>query len=88
MLIVGAGIFGTSTAYHLAQTYNDPTDITVLDRTPSPPAPAASNDINKIIRADYSSPSYCDLAYEALGAWANWPELKDFYYRTGWILLD
>ncbi|KAI6823900.1 FAD/NAD(P)-binding domain-containing protein [Hortaea werneckii] len=88
VLIIGAGIFGTSTAYHLSLQYKDPSRITVLDRTPSPPEPAASNDINKIIRADYSSPFYCDLAYEALDAWATWPELKDFYYRTGWIMLD
>ncbi|KAI7352680.1 FAD/NAD(P)-binding domain-containing protein [Hortaea werneckii] len=88
VLIIGAGIFGTSTAYHLSLEYKDPSKITVLDRTPSPPEPAASNDINKIIRADYSSPFYCDLAYEALDAWATWPELKDFYYRTGWIMLD
>ena len=88
VLIVGAGIFGTSTAYHLAQSYNDPSRITVIDRTPSPPDPAASTDINKIIRADYSSPFYCNLAYEALHAWAVWPELKPFYHRTGWIMLD
>lgn len=88
VLIIGAGIFGTSTAYHLAQSYNDPSKITVLDRTPSPPDPAASTDINKIIRADYSSPFYCNLAYEALHAWAVWPELKPFYHRSGWIMLD
>lgn len=88
ILIVGAGIFGTSTAYHLSQTYSDPSSITVIDRTPSPPDPAASTDINKIIRADYSSPFYCELAYEAFNAWAEWPELKPYYHRTGWIMLD
>lgn len=88
VLIVGAGIFGTSTAYHLAKTYKDPSRITVLDRTSSPPDPAASTDINKIIRADYSSPFYCDLAYEALDAWKTWPELKPFYHNSSWIMLD
>ncbi|KAK3721985.1 hypothetical protein LTR37_002801 [Vermiconidia calcicola] len=88
VLIVGAGIFGTSTAYHLARKYGDPSRITVLDRTASPPDPAASTDINKIIRADYSSHFYCDLAYEALHAWATWPALRAFYHRTGWIMLD
>lgn len=88
VLIVGAGIFGTSTAYHLAKSYNDPSLITVLDRTSTPPDVAASTDINKIIRADYSSPFYCDLAYEALDAWKTWPELKPFYHQSGWIMLD
>ncbi|KAJ9623569.1 hypothetical protein H2203_005831 [Taxawa tesnikishii (nom. ined.)] len=87
VLIVGAGIFGASTAYHLSRQSPSPS-ITVLDRTPSPPEPAASNDINKIIRADYSERFYADLAYEAMHAWQNWPELKPYYHRTGWIMLD
>ncbi|EME89434.1 uncharacterized protein MYCFIDRAFT_28383 [Pseudocercospora fijiensis CIRAD86] len=88
VLIVGAGVFGASTAFHLAKTYQDASKITVIDRTPAPPEPAASTDINKIIRADYSSAFYADLAYEAMDAWQHWPELKDYYHRTGWIMLD
>lgn len=87
VLIVGAGVFGASTAYHLAKELPD-VQITVLDRTPTPPAPAASTDINKIIRADYTNRLYVDLAYEAMEAWQNWPELKDCYHRTGWVMLD
>jgi sarcosine oxidase/L-pipecolate oxidase len=92
ILIVGAGIFGTSTAYHLSLTCKDPSLITVLDRTPFPPSHAASTDINKIVRADYSQRFYMDLAYEAMEAWKNWPDLQDehghFFHRTGWIMLD
>lgn len=87
-LIIGAGVFGASTAYHSSLQYKDAFKITVLDRSPAPPTPAASTDINKIIRADYSSAFYTELAYEAMEAWSNWPELKDFYHRTGWIMLD
>ena len=86
-LIVGAGVFGASTAYHLSK-HVAPSSITVIDRTSLPPAPAASTDINKIIRADYSDPFYCNLAYEAIDAWSSWPELKPFYHRTGWVMLD
>lgn len=88
ILIVGAGIFGTSTAYHLASTHPNPPGITVLDRAPCPSPKAASSDINKIVRADYSSPFYMDLAYEAMNAWSNSSVLKPFYHRTGWIALD
>lgn len=90
VLIVGAGIFGTSTAYHLSKTHPDPSSIAVIDRTPFPPDHAASTDINKIIRPDYSSRFYMELAYEALEAWDTWSELrgKGYYHRTGWLNLS
>lgn len=46
VVIVGAGCFGLSTAYHLLMRgYGD---VTVLDRSPVLPAPdASSNDINR-----------------------------------------
>ncbi len=72
ILIVGAGIFGTSTAYHLSLT--DPTTktITILDRAPCPSTLAASTDINKIVRADYADAFYTNLGYEAIDAWREW----------------
>jgi sarcosine oxidase / L-pipecolate oxidase len=92
ILIIGAGIFGTSTAYHLSLTHPSPSRITVLDRSPYPPHHAASTDINKIVRADYSVPFYMDLAYEALDAWKTWPVLQSpsgnrFFHNSGWIML-
>jgi len=46
VLIVGAGCFGLSTAYHLLQ--RGFTDVTVVDRSEKIPAPdAASTDLNK-----------------------------------------
>ena len=97
ILIIGSGIFGTSTAYHLALTHSNPSAITIIDRAPFPPPPAsdaenhplgASADINKIVRADYSIPFYMNLAHEAIDAWSTWPVIKDFYHRTGWVMLD
>ncbi|KAJ9192730.1 hypothetical protein DTO021D3_9075 [Paecilomyces variotii] len=90
ILIVGAGIFGVSTAYHLAQRHRDPSKITVLDRAPAPAACAASTDINKIVRADYSKPFYVELAYEAMDAWRSFPFFRDanVYHQTGWVMMD
>lgn len=46
IVVVGAGCFGLSTAYHLLQ--RGYTKITILDRSAVLPAPeAASTDINK-----------------------------------------
>lgn len=89
-LIVGAGIFGLSTAYNLAQRTTDPSTIIVLDRASPPSEHAASTDINKIIRADYSNPLYMELGLEAIQAWQNNPLFKDeeVYHQTGWIMCD
>lgn len=88
ILIVGAGTFGTSTAYHLAQSYKDASRVTVIDRSPSPPKPAASVDVNRIIRTDYASPLYCNLAYEAIHAWFWSIELGHLFHKTGWLMMD
>lgn len=88
VLIIGAGAFGVSTAYHLAQTYHDPSRVTILDREGSPPGRAAAVDINRIVRADYPSALYCNLANEALHAWFWSPELGPCFHRAGWLLLD
>jgi len=90
ILIVGAGIFGISTAYHLAKRSSNPASIIVLDRFPAPSQDAASTDVNKIIRADYSSSLYMELGLEAIEAWKNDPLFKDsgVYHQTGWIMMD
>jgi FAD dependent oxidoreductase len=60
VLIVGAGVFGLSTALHLAR--DGYTNITVLDRSPVPSPYSAGNDLNKIVRAEYEDPFYAELA--------------------------
>ncbi len=88
VLIIGAGIFGTSTAYHLSQSHANPSRVTVLDRAPAPSPQAASSDINKIVRADYSKAFYMDLAYEAMECWIKDPILKQYFHQTGWVMVD
>jgi sarcosine oxidase/L-pipecolate oxidase len=87
ILIIGAGTFGTSTAYHLASTYTDPSKITIIDRNESPPEHAAAIDINRIVRTDYAKSLYCDLANEALHSWTWSLELQRFFHKTGWLVL-
>lgn len=88
ILIVGAGTFGVSTAYHLAQTYRDPSRVTIIDREASPPSQAAAIDINRIIRADYPSTLYCNLANEAIHAWFWSNELGPCFHKVGWLMMD
>lgn len=88
VLIIGAGTFGTSTAYHLSKTYRDPSRVTVIDRSPSPPIPAASIDVNRIIRTDYPNKLYCNLANEAIHSWFWSVELGAHFHKTGWVMMD
>lgn len=87
LLIVGAGAFGTSTAYHYAQVHSDPSSTVVIDRAAYPPQHAAATDISKIFRADYHERFYMDLAYEALEQWKTSPELKKHFHQVGRVAL-
>ncbi|KAJ6007718.1 FAD dependent oxidoreductase [Penicillium herquei] len=84
ILIIGAGCFGTSTAYHLSQ--RGYTSIRVLDRYPPPSCEAAATDISKIIRSDYNEPLYARLGIESIAAWRSWPMFRGLYHVPGWIL--
>lgn len=86
-LIIGAGVFGTSTALHLIES--DPSaTVTLLDQTPFPCPLAASHDINKIIRADYGDAFYSKLALEAQELWRDDPLYKPYYHESGIIKID
>ena len=74
-LIVGAGVFGVSTALHLAAQHPE-SRITLVDRDglnpeadARTPRVAASWDWNKVVRADYTDVAYCALALEARDVW-------------------
>jgi len=90
VFIVGASVFGLSTALHLAQAGYE--NITVFDRSTTLPSPfAASHDLNKIIRAEYgadhaSDDFYTDLALSAIEAWET-PEWKDCFRKVGYLRL-
>ncbi|PQE22930.1 FAD dependent oxidoreductase protein [Rutstroemia sp. NJR-2017a BBW] len=87
-LIVGSGVFGTSTAYHLSIAHPG-SSITVLDRSSTFPCPlGASYDYNKIIRADYGNIFYCELALKAREAWKINPLFKPYYHESGLVNVD
>lgn len=81
VVIVGAGVFGLSTARELSNRgYKN---ITVLDRYPPPVPDGTSVDISRIIRPDYADEFYSQLAQEALEAWEG--EYRPFFYKAGFL---
>ncbi|KAE8443743.1 hypothetical protein EG329_001423 [Mollisiaceae sp. DMI_Dod_QoI] len=87
-LIVGSGVFGASTAYHLSKTHPK-ASIALIDRSESYPCElAASHDINKIVRADYGNEFYCKLALEAREAWVKEEMYKPYFHQSGMVVLD
>ncbi|ETN41000.1 uncharacterized protein HMPREF1541_02932 [Cyphellophora europaea CBS 101466] len=87
-LIVGAGVFGVSTAYHLIKRYPD-ASVTIIDRDAydADSRVAASWDWNKVVRADYDDIVYCQLALEAQDIFNSDPLWKPYFHQTGiyWI---
>ncbi|KAI0317135.1 FAD dependent oxidoreductase [Amylostereum chailletii] len=86
IIIVGAGCFGISTAYHLLK--RGFIDVTVIDRSPVLPAPdAASTDINKIVRSSYPDSYYTKLARDAISSWKDVELWGNTYRQSGVLVL-
>ncbi|KAI0383531.1 FAD dependent oxidoreductase [Hypomontagnella monticulosa] len=86
ILILGAGTFGLSTAFHLAKAGYP--NITVLEKSATfPPELSAGNDLNKILRAEYEDPFYAELALKAMAAWKT-PLFAPYYHETGYLLCN
>ncbi|EXF81366.1 FAD dependent oxidoreductase [Colletotrichum fioriniae PJ7] len=87
-LIIGAGVFGASTALHLIRAYPD-ASITLVDRNAydAPIRVAASWDWNKVVRADYVDIEYMRLCLEAKKYWSEDPIWKPYYHESGvyWV---
>ncbi|KAG9045673.1 hypothetical protein FS837_005885 [Tulasnella sp. UAMH 9824] len=83
-VVVGAGVFGLSTAYHLLK--DGELDVIVLDKSDVLPAPdGSSTDINRIVRSSYGNPFYSNLTREAISSWnADFPGL---YHESGVLVL-
>ena len=83
-LIVGAGVFGVSTAYHLINKYPN-ASITIVDRDAydADSRVAASWDWNKVVRADYDDIVYCKLGIEAQDVFKSDPLWQPYFHETG-----
>lgn len=92
ILIVGAGVFGLSTALtFLNRSLYDKSSITVIDSAAVLPNPVGSSvDASRIVRADYAQPSYARLACLAQESWRDqspdgWGG-QGRYNETGFVL--
>lgn len=88
LLIVGAGVFGVSTALHFIRAFPDAA-VTLVDRDAfdADARVAASWDWNKAVRADYDDIVYCRLALEAQDVFKSDPLWAPFFHDTGvyWV---
>jgi glycine/D-amino acid oxidase-like deaminating enzyme len=87
VIIVGAGIFGASTALELQQRgYN----VLVLEAGAVPNPLASSTDISKVIRIEYSDDEpYAKLAEQARGRWLALNEQvgATLYHEVGVVMM-
>ncbi|KAG8625120.1 hypothetical protein KVT40_006871 [Elsinoe batatas] len=87
-LILGAGVFGVSTALTLKRKYPSAT-VTLVDRDAHDASTrvAASWDWNKVVRADYDDIVYCGLAIEAQDIFKTEELWKPYFHETGiyWV---
>ena len=85
VIIVGCGVFGLSTAIHLAKKG---ARVVALDAFPVPSPLSAANDYNKIIRIEYPDPLYMKLAVDALAKWETDPLYSKNFYKVGRLTLS
>jgi glycine/D-amino acid oxidase-like deaminating enzyme len=88
MLVVGAGIYGITTALELkARGYH----VAVLDPGPLPHPLAASTDISKIVRMEYGADeTYMEMVEQAYQGWLQWNEElgETLFHDLGVLMLS
>ncbi|OOF92555.1 hypothetical protein ASPCADRAFT_153239 [Aspergillus carbonarius ITEM 5010] len=82
IVIIGAGVFGLSTAHQLAsEGYRN---ITVLDRHMPPVTDGSSSDISRLIRFDYADDDYLRIAHAAYLKWQQ-PKYQGIFFPSPFI---
>ncbi|MEK6221131.1 MAG: FAD-binding oxidoreductase, partial [Chloroflexota bacterium] len=83
VIIVGAGIYGASTALELQKRGYQ---VSLFDPGPLPHPEASSTDISKVLRMDYGKDEfYTDLMEDSFLRWAAWEKIweRPLYHETG-----
>ncbi|MEM6800021.1 MAG: FAD-dependent oxidoreductase [Bacteroidota bacterium] len=86
-LIIGAGIFGLSTAIELKKRKYS---VGILNPNSIPHPLAASTDISKIVRMEYGSDTeYFEMAEISMRMWREWNDFfgKTLYHEVGMLML-
>jgi glycine/D-amino acid oxidase-like deaminating enzyme len=87
VVIVGAGVFGTSAALALRRRGHP---VTLLDPGPVPHVLAASTDISKVLRMDYGADEfYMELMEASFEGWDSWNVAwkQPLFHQTGMLVL-
>jgi len=89
VIVVGGGVFGLTGALALAERGHA---VTLLDPGPVPHPRAASTDLTKAVRADYTDPFYVEWMERALPLWerwnAAWTDGAPPFHRDGMLFLS
>ncbi len=88
IVVVGAGIFGTTAALELVKRHHA---VTLLDPGPVPHVLAASTDISKVLRMDYGADDfYMELMEQAFEIWDQWNHAwgSPLFHQTGMLFLS
>lgn len=88
VIVVGSGVFGASTCRALLETWPS-TAVTLIDAYSFPSPRAASNDINKIVRADYADTLYMRMTLDAMERWSGSdPLFAPWYHQVGLLRVE
>ncbi|TDZ61513.1 L-pipecolate oxidase [Colletotrichum trifolii] len=84
IIIVGAGVFGSSTALELARK-QPVRHVILVDPTEGANPQSASHDVSKIVRDDYVQPALIAMARKAMAKWRDDPLFTKHFHKIGML---